>query len=356
MNDLSHCRILIVDDTKTNIDVLIRAVRDDYKLGVALNGPKAIEFVKNRKPDLILLDVLMPGMDGFEVCRKLKEYPETRDIPIIFITAMDSPDDKTKGFEMGAVDYITKPFDIAEVKARVKTHLSLRVAQETLKNHNITLENKVRERTRELEDAQLEILGRLELATECRDEKTGNHVRRIREYCRVLGKAAGLSSEEYNILALASTMHDVGKIGISDTILFKPGKLTDEERRIMKTHTTIGAKLLAGSDHNLMKVAKIIALTHHERWDGSGYPRGLKGEDIPLEGRIGGICDVFDALVSERPYKKPWTVEKALEKIRSESGNAFDPELVRLFMELEPELKRIVELKFPTGNSPYVSD
>lgn len=343
MKELGSCRILIADDTKTNIDVLIRALRDHYKLGVALDGPKALAYTRANRPDLILLDVLMPGLNGFEVCKMLKQDPETADIPVIFITAMDSSGHKTKGFEIGAVDYITKPFDITEVKARVRTHLSLKIAQEELKNHNITLEKKVRERTRELEEAQIEILERLELAAEYRDKKTGNHIRRISEFCRILGKAAGLSPQEYNTLALASTMHDVGKIGISDMILLKPGTLTDEEREIMKTHTNIGAKLLAGSGHLLLREAEIIALTHHENWDGTGYPSGLEGEKIPLFGRIVRICDVFDALISDRPYKEPWPVTKALEQIRSGINTLFDPELAKLFVNSEPELRTIIE-------------
>jgi len=343
MNELGACRILIVDDTKTNVDVLIRALREDYRLGVALDGPKAIVYARANRPDLILLDILMPGLNGFEVCKTLKQDPETADIPIIFITAMDSTGHKTKGFETGAVDYITKPFDITEVKARVRTHLSLKIAQEALKNHNITLEKKVRERTRELEEAQIEILERLELAAKYRDKKTGNHLRRMSEYCRIMGKAAALSPQEYNTLALASTMHDVGKIGISDIILLKPGKLTEEEREIMKTHTTIGAKLLAGSGHPLLKDAEIIALTHHENWDGTGYPAGLRGEEIPLFGRIVRICDVFDALISDRPYKDPWPLAKTLEQIQDGGGTLFDPELAVLFVNLEPELKKVID-------------
>lgn len=343
MKDIGNCKILIVDDTKTNIDVLIQALRNNYKLGVALNGQKAIEYARANHPDLILLDILMPEMDGFKVCQKLKDDPKTKDIPIIFITAMDGSGDKTMGFGMGAVDYITKPFDIAEVKARVKTHLSLRIAQEALKNHNIILEQKVRERTREFEEAQIEILERLEMAAEYRDQKTGNHIKRMSEYCRLMGDALGLEPEEANLLALASTMHDLGKIGIPDTILLKPGKLTEDELETMKTHTIIGGELLSGSDHKLLQQARIIALTHHEKWDGTGYPRGLKGKDIPLFGRILCLCDVFDALVSERPYKRPWPVKKTLEKIREGSGTHFDPELVEIFVGLEPELTQIVD-------------
>jgi putative two-component system response regulator len=343
MNDLSNCKILLVDDTKTNIDVLIQALRNDYKLGVALNGEKALEYVRSNLPDLILLDILMPGMDGFEVCRQLKSSPRTRDIPIVFITAMDSAGDKSRGFEIGAVDYIIKPFDITEVKARVKTHLSLKIAQEALKNQNIILEEKVRERTLELEETQIEILERLGLAAEFRDEKTGNHIKRVSEYCYLLGQAAGLPPDENRILSLASTMHDVGKIGIPDEILLKPDKLTVEEFEIMKTHTTIGAEILSGGECQLLRTAEIVAVSHHERWDGTGYCMGKKGEKIPIHGRIVCICDVFDALISSRPYKKAWPLERAFEEIKIGGGAHFDPDLARLFLDLESELVKVVE-------------
>ena len=342
MRDLSNCRVLLVDDTKTNIDILVQTLKNDFKLGVALNGKKAIEYVNSNKVDLILLDVLMPEIDGFAVCRELKKNRLTADIPIIFITAMDAPEHKTKGFEMGAVDYITKPFDITEVKARVRTHLTLVLAQAELKQQNEVLEHKVKERTKELEETQLEIINRLGLASEYRDEGTGQHVRRMSEYCRLLGKAAGLEKEDYELLALASTMHDAGKIGIADDILLKPGALNDEEWEEMKHHSYIGGKLLSGSDSKLMQLAETIAKTHHERWDGSGYFRGLKGEEIPLCGRIVCLCDVFDALVSERPYKKAWTVDEAMEEIQEWSGSHFDPVLAEKFVSLKDEIQDVI--------------
>ncbi|BCS96121.1 two-component system response regulator [Desulfoluna limicola] len=340
--DLKQCRVLLVDDTKANIDILVHALRDSFKLGVAMTGLRALDYVHRNEVDLILLDVMMPELDGFEVCRRLKQEPETAGIPIIFITAMDRPEDKTRGFEYGAVDYITKPFDIAEVKARVLTHLTLVTAQEALKQQNIALEDIVRERTRELEETQLEIINRLGLASEYRDEGTGHHVQRISDYCRLLGRAAGLPNDDIEIIALASTMHDAGKIGISDSILLKPGALTDDEWKAMKRHSEIGGMLLSGSKSRLLRMAEEIALTHHERWDGTGYSKGLKGEEIPLHGRIVCICDVFDALVSERPYKKAWSVDDALAEISEWAGRQFDPWLAELFVGLEPELKRIV--------------
>jgi putative two-component system response regulator len=342
MSELNHCKILIVDDTKINIDVLVQTLKKDYKLGVALNGQKALDYANNNHVDLILLDILMPGMDGFEVCEILKKDEDTKNIPVIFITAMDDPMHKTKAFERGAVDYITKPFDIREVEARVYTHLKLKVSQEALQNQNTILEEKVKVRTKELEETQVEIITRLGLASEYRDEETGNHIRRMSEYCRVLGRAIGLPREEYNTLALASTMHDAGKIGIPDDILLKKGKLNDSEWKIMKQHTAIGEKLLSGGNSKLMQTAEKIAKYHHEKWDGTGY-NGLKGEEIPLSGRIACICDVFDALISNRPYKDSWTINEALKEIEAGKGKFFAPELVDKFLKLEKELREIIK-------------
>jgi len=343
MKTINDCTILLVDDTKSNLDVLVNALKGMYKLGVSLSGEDAVRFAKQNLPDLILLDIIMPGTDGFDVCHRLKADPRTRDIPIIFITAMDDLTHKTKGFDVGAVDYITKPFDITEVKARVKTHLTLKLAGEALKNQNAILEEMVRERTKELRKAQIEVINRLGKAAEYRDQDTGTHINRMSKYCRLMGKALGLSREEYDRLDLASTMHDVGKIGISDNILLKPGKLDTREWESMRSHTRIGEELLSGGTSQLLEVARIIAMTHHEKWDGTGYHQHLKGKDIPLVGRITCICDVFDALISRRPYKDPWPVDEALAEIKKGSGVFFDPELVEVFLSLEPEIRKIVD-------------
>lgn len=343
MKTIEDCLILLVDDAKSNVDVLVNALKDTYRLGVSLNGEDALRFVTQHLPDLILLDIIMPGTDGFAVCDRLKADPLTRDIPIIFITAMDDLTHKTKGFDVGAVDYITKPFDITEVKARVKTHLTLKLAGEALKNQNTILEEMVLERTKELRKAQIEVINRLGKAAEYRDQDTGTHINRMSKYCRLMGKALGLSREEYDRLDLASTMHDVGKIGISDNILLKPGKLDTGEWESMRSHTRIGEELLSGGTSQLLEVARIIAMTHHEKWDGTGYHQHLKGKDIPLVGRITCICDVFDALISRRPYKDPWPVDQALAEIKKGSGVFFDPDLVAVFLSLEPEIRKIVE-------------
>ncbi len=342
MSGFTNRRILLVDDTKANIDILVQTLKQDYKLGVALTGAKAIEYTKANRLDLILLDILMPEMDGFEVCQRLKENPATRSVPIIFITAIDDPQHKKKGLEIGAVDYITKPFDISEVRARVKTHLSLKITQEELSNRNLILEEKIRERTRELKETQVEIIKRLSLASKYRDNGTGQNVTRISRMARILGLAAGLTPEDAETLALSSMLHDAGKIGIADAILLKKGPLTDDEWKTMKKHTTIGSRLLSGSRSRLIQDAETIALTHHEKWDGSGYNQGLKGEEIPLISRIVGICDVFDALISERPYKQAWPVEQAFREIERKSGTDFDPRLVQLFLGLESELVKII--------------
>jgi putative two-component system response regulator len=343
MKALEDCKILLVDDTKLNIDILVHALKNNYHLGIASSGQKAIDYIKSNEVDLILMDIIMPGMDGFEVCKRLKADTTTRDIPIIFISAMDDLGHKTTGFESGAVDYITKPFDITEVKARVKNHLTLKTAQEALKNQNLILDEKVRERTRELEETQIEVIDRLVMASEYRDEETGNHIKRMSKYCEVMGKEIGLSDEECSILSMASTMHDIGKIGIPDNILLKPGKLTPNEIEIIKTHTTIGSRLLAGSRSVLLQTAEVIARTHHENWDGGGYPHGLKGENIPLYGRINRICDVFDALISKRPYKDAWNIEKSIAEINNSNGTQFDPHLVKIFNKLGNEFIQIIE-------------
>ena len=343
MIESANRRILLVDDTKANIDILVQTLKDDYKLGVALNGTKAIEYSMTNRLDLILLDIVMPDMDGFEVCRKLKENPTTSSIPIIFITAMGDPEHKREGLTIGAVDYITKPFDISEVKARVKTHLTLKVTQESLKNKNLILEEKVKMRTRELKETQVEIINRLSLASKFRDYGTGQNVMRISILAEMLGRKAGLTEEEAERLALSSTLHDAGKIGISDSILMKSGKLDPEEWDLMKRHTLIGSRLLAGSKSRLIMDAQTIALTHHEHWDGGGYPEGLKGEEIPLIGRIVGICDVFDALISQRPHKAPWPLERAFAEIEEMGGTHFDPKLTAIFLDMKEAIIDLVE-------------
>ncbi len=315
-------RILVVDDQADNLQVLKQILSDDYHLLFAKNGYRAIELAKRQRPDLILLDVMMPDLDGFETCRLLKADSETAKIPIIFVTALSEVDDENRGFECGAVDYITKPLCASIVKARVKTHLSL-------------------VRIEELEETQLEVVQRLGRAAEYKDNETGLHVIRMSRYSELIAQALGTAPAFYETLLYAAPMHDIGKIGIPDSILTKPGPLTEEEWVVMRQHPSIGADIIGNHYSPLLKMAKSIALTHHEKWDGSGYPHGIGGKDIPLEGRIVAIADVFDALTTKRPYKEAWPVEKAIDYIRAASGSHFDPHIVPVFLDLVPSILHI---------------
>lgn len=329
--------ILVVDDEPMNIDVLSGVLRAEYKVRAALNGERALEIaMSNPMPDMIMLDIMMPDIDGYEVCRQIKENPVTKNIPVIFVTAKNQDDDEKKGLELGAVDYITKPINPALVLARVHTHLALY-------DQNRELEKKVRERTDELHHTRLEIILRLGRAAEYKDNQTGMHVMRMSHYSQVLGLAAGLNEEDAELLLDASPMHDVGKIGIPDNILLKPGKLDSEEWDAMQQHPEIGGEIIGTHKSKLLDMARKIALTHHEKFNGKGYPKGLKGEEIPFVSRIVAIADVFDALTTERPYKKAWTTDDAMKLIKDESGESFDPKLVKLFVSVLPEILLLKE-------------
>src|SRR3954468_17150883 len=329
--------ILVVDDTPTNISVLTEILRGDYRVLAAINGEQALKIARgDPPPDLILLDVMMPGISGHEVCERLKAESSTRKIPVIFVTAMNQVEDEARGFALGAVDYITKPVSPPIVQARVKTHLALH-------DQNRELERMVRERTAELRHTRLEIIKRLGRAGEFRDNETGMHVIRVAHYCRLLGEAVRMNEEDLDLLFNAAPMHDIGKIGIRDNVLLKPGKLEEEEIKIMRRHVPFGAEIIGDHSDGLLSMARIIALTHHEKWDGTGYHRGLKAEEIPLVGRITSIADVFDALTSVRPYKKAWTVEDAVKLIRREAGTSFDPELVQKFVAILPQILAVRE-------------
>ncbi|ABI72349.1 two-component system response regulator [Shewanella frigidimarina] len=311
--------ILIVDDEPANLRVLKKMLEDQYRLIFAKSGEEALRLIERDLPDLILLDVMMPGMTGFEVCQQLKTVQRTKAVPVIFITALSDEVDEAKGFDVGAVDYITKPVSPAVVKARVRTHLSLVQAED-------------------LRRTRLQVIQRLGRASEYKDNETGMHVMRMSHFSKIIALAYGLSKSAADNLLHAAPMHDIGKIGIPDSIMLKPGKLTDEEFAIMKKHPEIGAEILGESDSDLIALAKVVAMTHHEKWDGSGYPHGLKGEDIPIEGRIVAIADVFDALTSKRPYKEAWTVDKAMAFLHDQSGIHFDPQLVTLFQQSLPSI------------------
>ncbi|MDF3867191.1 two-component system response regulator [Pseudomonas denitrificans (nom. rej.)] len=316
--------LLLVDDEATNLQVLRHILQDDYRLLFAKDGDRALELANRERPDLVLLDVMMPGMTGFEVCQRLKAEQATCAIPVIFVTALADVPDEAKGFEVGAVDYITKPVSPPIVKARVRTHLSL-----------VSVE--------ELRETRLQIVQRLGKASEYKDNETGLHVIRMSHYAHLLARAAGYSEKAADDLLNAAPMHDVGKIGIPDAILQKPGRLDEREWQVMRQHPEIGARIIGEHDSNLLRLARSIALTHHERWDGTGYPKGLRGEEIPVEGRIVAIADVFDALTSVRPYKPAWSIDEAVELLRREKGNQFDPELVELFLGCLPDVLAVRE-------------
>ncbi len=326
--------ILVVDDTPANIDVLVGILQPEYRLKVALEGQTALKIAARTPPDLILLDIMMPQMDGLEVCRRLKADPATSSIPVIFVTALGEVQDEAAGLALGAVDYISKPVNAAVVRARVATHLALY----SQARH---LESLVQQRTAELEKTRLHIIQCLGRAAEYKDNQTGLHVIRMSYFAHRLAQAAGLSERHSQLILTAAPMHDIGKIGIPDQILKKEARLDEQEWDVMRRHPELGAGILGELSSELMTMASTIALTHHERWDGKGYPRGLSGTEIPIEGRIVAIADVFDALSSERPYKPAWSIPDTMAQIQRGRGEQFDPDLVDLFLTLEPELVAI---------------
>lgn len=315
-------RLLLVDDEPTNLHVLRQILGEDYRLQFATDGVKALQLVAQQPPDLILLDIMMPTLNGYDVCRQLKADQATQHIPVIFVSALSEVHDEAEGFAVGAVDYITKPVRAPVVRARVRTHLSLvDVAA--------------------LRASRLQIVQRLGRAAEYKDNETGRHVLRMSHFAQALALALGCSTTWADDLLHAAPMHDVGKIGIPDAVLLKPGPLNDSEWRVMRQHPVIGAEIIGEHDSGILRMARSIALAHHEKWDGSGYPLGLKGEAIPLAARIVALADVFDALTSVRPYKRAWSVEEAMGHIQAQSGQHFDPALVPVFVGLRTQLESI---------------
>lgn len=310
--------ILCVDDEATNLKVLRTVLQDDYRLLFAKHGTEAIKLAVEQQPDLILLDVMMPEVTGFEVCDQLKQNPETSRIPIIFVTALQEEQDEAYGLQLGAVDYITKPISPSIVRARVKTHLSL-------------------VHTDELKATRLQVVQRLGRAAEYKDNETGLHVLRMSHFARLIALQLGCDPAWCEDLLHAAPMHDIGKIGIPDHILLKPGKLTAEEYAVMQRHPLIGAEIIGECDSRLLQLAREVALYHHEKWDGSGYPHGLVGDAIPLSARIVAIADVFDALSSPRPYKAAWPLPDVLAYLEQQRGQHFEPAIVdALLAQLEP--------------------
>jgi putative two-component system response regulator len=327
IKEAKNFRILVVDDTTRNIQ-LVGSILNESGLEMAFStsGEKAIALVKEHEYDLILLDVMMPGIDGYETCRRMKKLPYGEHTPVIFLTAKTDQDSLIDGFDSGGIDYITKPFNKRELIARVETHLKL-------KDYENNLARKVSDLTHEIEATQREIVFTMGAIGETRSRETGNHVKRVAEYCYLFATKYGLANSEATLFREASPMHDIGKVGIPDSILNKPGKLDADEWEIMKTHAEIGYDMLKFSERPLLKAAATVALTHHEKFDGSGYPAGTVGEDIHIYGRILALCDVFDALGSDRCYKKAWPDDEIWSLIKDQSGKHFDPALVDIFFD-----------------------
>ena len=346
-NDVLHAsRILIVDDEPANVAVLqAMLVGEGYTNLMSTGDPREVVGLHQTHDfDIILLDIRMPYMSGIEVLEKLTATLEEGDwLPVLVLTAQTDDETRFQALTAGARDFVNKPFKRWEVMLRIRNMLETRHFFKRQRLRADELEEIVHERTKEVRETQLGIIERLGQAGEYRDEDTGMHVLRTSHACHKLALAAGLSSTAAELVLYATPMHDIGKIGISDLILLKPGRLDPEERKLIETHTTIGGKIIGEHKSELLTLARNVALFHHEKWDGTGYPHGLKGEDIPIEARIAAICDVFDALTSPRPYKEAWPLEKAVAMIREEAGKHFDPKLVEVFLEISPDIAALRE-------------
>ena len=352
--DSQKWTILAADDVAENLDIIKNALIPEYRVKAAINGKLALKIAKNQNVDLILLDVRMPEMDGYEVCQRLQDNPATANIPIIFLTGQDTISDEALGLEMGAVDFIKKPINTSILKKRIDTQLELQATRKKLRMHNNYLEDLVEEKTREISESRMAMIYALAQLAESRDEETGEHLVRTQKYCWFLAHKVKETGKYDSIidtnfcknLYIASPLHDIGKVGISDSILLKPGELTDEEFERAKQHTVIGYKILKKvqkiyTENNLLEIGLDLIRYHHEKWNGEGYPEGLKKEEIPLAARIMAISDVYDALRSDRPYKKAFSHEKSCKIIKEDSGTHFDPFLVNCFREISDKFKII---------------
>ncbi len=361
--DFAEARILIVDDHQANLDLLEAVLTTvGYTNLWMTTDPRTVEELhRTWHFDLILLDIRMPFLSGFQVMEHLARVHHDDYLPILVLTAQNDPATRRRALEHGAKDFVTKPFDTTDVLLRVRNMLEVRKLYNDRRSQNAILEERVRERTlaleernRQLEQARIEVIRRLARVGEYRDNETGFHVLRMSRSCHRLALAAGLDAATAERILHASQMHDLGKIGIPDAILLKPGRLDADEMALMRTHSSIGAAVFDDSDDELLVMARSIALTHHEKWDGSGYPNGLKETDIPIEGRICAVCDVFDALISNRPYKKAWPLDRVVAFMAENAGSHFDPTLVQLFQEILPDLLVFQdEFRDPTDHSRH---
>lgn len=354
----SPATIMVVDDTPANLSILrLMLEGKGYRVQAFPCGRTALHAMAASPPDLVMLDVMMPEMSGFEVCERLKANEVLKDIPVLFISALTEVADKVRAFALGAVDYVTKPFSFEEVSARVDTHLRLRKMKTELEKHNFYLEELVNAQVREISDSQLATIVAVSKLAEYRDDETGHHIERTRMFCRTIAEQLRRNARYRDVVGdafvedifHAAPLHDIGKVGIADSILLKPGKLTAAEFEVMKTHAMIGATtLLTVSDrypkNTFVNMGIAIARAHHEKWDGSGYPDGLAGEDIPLAGRIMALADVYDALRSKRPYKEPFSHEKSCAIILEGRGRHFDPAVIDAFLEVEDRFAQILEV------------
>ncbi len=327
--------ILAVDDDPQSLRLIAALLEDEgFENVVTTSDPgEVLKLFARRQPDLLILDLHMPGRNGLEVMDDLRPWIGVNGfLPVVMLTGDSARGARQEALKRGAMDFLTKPFDATEVSLRIRNLLATRHMHMRIESQNHLLERLVSERTSELEEARLEILDRLARAAEFRDDDTGEHTRRVGELAQAIARVLGFNEEEADLLRRAAPLHDLGKIGIPDAVLLKPGRLSDREYRVMRGHTLIGAQILSGSDVPLLHTSSAIALTHHERWDGRGYPEGMHGTDIPLVGRIVAVADVFDALTHARPYKEKWPVERAIDELRAQAGAQFDPAVVEAFM------------------------
>jgi putative two-component system response regulator len=349
-------RVLTVDDEEQVLNLIKNVLSDyDYEIFLAKDGPEALEMVKEVSPDVILLDIQMPGMNGIEVTKALKENNETKIIPIVILSGLHDVDYRIEALEAGADDFLSKPPIIQELITRVKTLVKVKKYNDHMINYQKELQEEVEKKTKQIKDTALESVYRLSRAAEFRDEETGDHIKRLSRFAASLYRKLGKTESEVEAIMYASPMHDIGKIGVPDNILLKPGKLDAKEWELMKLHTTIGGKILEGSSSKFLLFGESIALNHHEKWDGSGYPKGLRGNKIPLAGRVTTVVDVFDALTSKRPYRKdPFAVGEAFDIIRKGKGTHFDPDIVDTFLSMRNEIIKI-KSEYENGGKSWLS-